>query len=369
MSRIYLDNAATSWPKAPGVLDSFNSYLLTNGSSSARGESSYTFEADEALFDLREKLKNILHMTSGYVSFTHNATCAINQVLYSFLTNSDHVLLSPLEHNSVIRCVKELNLDCDILSSDASGCVIASKIKEKIKPNTKAIIVQLGNNVVATVQEIDKIKAEIKNSGISLIVDASQGLPYLDLNAEGIDAVIIAGHKGLMGLTGTAVIAYSSSFTNKINKCLIAGATGSKSNNIKMEKTFPEYFEAGTQNVAALVALSTALDYIYPDITTYREKLYSITSYLCEKLNFLNNFKVYNFDKRIPVVSIVHKTIDIAQVSNYLTEEGVQHRVGLHCSPLTHSYFKTNGTIRFSPSIYTKKSELDILYNLLKKFD
>ena len=369
MSRIYLDNAATSWPKAQCVLDSFNSYLLNNGSSSARGESLYTFQADEALFDLREKIKNILHMTSGFVSFTHNATCAINQVLYSFLSKGDHVLLSNLEHNSVIRCVNELKLDYDFLSSDSSGLVIASRIKEQIKPNTKAIIVQLGNNVVATVQEIDKIKAQIISSGISLIVDASQGLPYVDLNADGIDAVIMAGHKGLMGLTGTAVIAYSSSFTKKINKCLIPGATGSKSNNIIMEKNFPEYFETGTQNVAALVALSSALDFIYHDISSYREKLNIITSYLDEKLRSLNNFKVYNFDKRIPVFSLVHKTKDIAEVSNYLTEEGIQHRVGLHCSPLTHSYFKTNGTIRFSPSIYTKVSDVDTLYNLLKKFD
>ena len=369
MRRIYLDNAATSYPKPKCVVDSYYSYAVSNGSSSNRSENPYTFEADEKIFDLREKLKEILNLKDGFVSFTFNATTAINYVLYSFLNANDHVLISCLEHNSVVRSLNELKVDYDLLSSDEKGQIIVKDIKYQIKPNTKALVIQSANNVFATVQDIEKIKNEIKDLGIELIVDASQSLPYLDINMEGISALIAAGHKGLMAMMGTAIIAVNNSFVKKINKCLIAGATGSKSNDLNMMKTFPEYFEAGTQNVPALISFYDSLEYIYSDIKSYREKILKLSNYLDEKLRSLDDFIVFNFDKRIPVYSIAHKTQDNADVSNYLTKCGFQHRLGLHCTSLSHKYFSTNGTIRFSFSIFNSFEELDLLIDALKNYN
>ena len=372
MNRIYFDNSSTSFPKPKSVIMAMNSYFYENGSNLQRGESSYNFDAEDVIFSLREELSNLVSSNnSECVIFTPNVTTALNTVISGYLKSGDHVIISPLEHNAVMRPLVENNISYTLLDSDNFGHVIEENIKKSIKKETKACIIQGANNVTGCVQNINKIGNTLKEYGIPLILDSAQSLGHIDYNLEkdNISILCFTGHKSLFGPQGTGGFITSSEIIKEI-KPLIYGGTGSFSDLLTQPDNLPDKFESGTQNIIGLMGLNAAIKYLKGNKEKIRKTERELRRYFISLLDNIKCIKIHSYSDEIPIVSISSNMFDVAKLANYLASKNIQTRVGLHCNVMTHKFIKTYpyGTVRFSFSHFNTKDELDICFSYIKEF-
>ncbi|BEP27768.1 aminotransferase class V-fold PLP-dependent enzyme [Helicovermis profundi] len=377
--RIYLDNGATSFPKAPGVAESMYNYLVNNGASVGRGSYEETLDAQRVIFETRELICKLFNFDKvENVVFTKNITESLNTIIKGLLTDNDHVIISSMEHNAVMRPLNSLELkgiDITRVMCNKYGEIDPSDVRDAIKANTKAIIMIHSSNVCGTVLDLEEIGKIAKENNIFFIVDAAQTAGFLDVDFIKLNASVIAftGHKSLLGPQGTGGFIVSDEICKQINP-FIEGGTGSASEDENQPKYMPDKFESGTPNVVGLYGLNASLKFIFETgLENIRNHELKITKMFIEGLNNIKGIKIIGkleTEGRTPVVSVDFLENDNALVSYMLEKSyGISTRVGMHCAPSAHKTLGTfpSGTVRFSFSYFNTEDEIDYTLNSIKE--
>ena len=383
MNRIYLDQASTSFPKAPGVAQAMMDYLTMNGVNVNRGCYSSAYSAEEVIYETRQLLAELFHFSKcKNVIFTPNVTTSLNSILKGFLKPGDHILVSAMEHNAVMRPVVQLassGISFDRIPCRTDGSMILEKVEELIRPETKAIVTLHASNVCGTRMPLDALGEICQRHQLYFVVDSAQtaGIVPINMDKMHIDALAFTGHKGLRGPQGTGGFLVSQELAEQMEP-LISGGTGSVSHTEEIPDFMPDRFESGTPNLPGIYGLHEALLYLKThSLQAINEKELSLTGYFLEQLQALDDTGRHiriigkkDLTDRNAVVSIQTPEIDMSQVAWQLDNEyGVMTRVGLHCAPNAHKTLGTYpaGTIRFSFGPENTKNELDFAIQGLKK--
>ena len=383
MNRIYLDQASTSFPKAPGVAQAMMDYLTMNGVNVNRGCYSSAYSAEEVIYETRQLLAELFHFSKcKNVIFTPNVTTSLNFILKGFLKPGDHILVSAMEHNAVMRPVVQLaslGISFDRIPCRTDGSMILEKVEELIRPETKAIVTLHASNVCGTRMPLDALGEICQRHQLYFVVDSAQtaGIVPINMDKMHIDALAFTGHKGLRGPQGTGGFLVSQELAEQMEP-LISGGTGSVSHTEEIPDFMPDRFESGTPNLPGIYGLHEALLYLKThSLQAINEKELSLTGYFLEQLQALDDTGRHiriigkkDLTDRNAVVSIQTPEIDMSQVAWQLDNEyGVMTRVGLHCAPNAHKTLGTYpaGTIRFSIGPENTKNELDFAIQGLKK--
>lgn len=383
MNRIYLDQASTSFPKAPGVAQAMMDYLTMNGVNVNRGCYSSAYSAEEVIYETRQLLAELFHFSKcKNVIFTPNVTTSLNFILKGFLKPGDHILVSAMEHNAVMRPVVQLassGISFDRIPCRTDGSMILEKVEELIRPETKAIVTLHASNVCGTRMPLDALGEICQRHQLYFVVDSAQtaGIVPINMDKMHIDALAFTGHKGLRGPQGTGGFLVSQELAEQMEP-LISGGTGSVSHTEEIPDFMPDRFESGTPNLPGIYGLHEALLYLKThSLQAINEKELSLTGYFLEQLQALDDTDRHiriigkkDLTDRNAVVSIQTPEIDMSQVAWQLDNEyGVMTRVGLHCAPSAHKTLGTYpaGTIRFSFGPENTKNELDFAIQGLKK--
>ena len=378
MKDIYFDNSSTSFPKAPNVGRAMGEFIENGAFNINRGSYEGAYEAGSAVLDTREMLKDLFNAPdSKNVVFTPSVTYSLNYFIKGFLKPNDHVLVTSVEHNAVMRPLvqmKELGLEFDVVSCDEEGSITADDFRKYIKENTKAIITTHASNVCGTIIPIEEIGALCKEKGLVYAVDTAQtaGILNIDMQKANIDFLAFTGHKGLLGPQGIGGFISSDKLEGLIYP-IISGGTGSLSDSEEMPDFLPDRFESGTLNLPGIIGLHQALVYLKEaGIDNMRNEKMEITKYFSDKVKEIEGAKVAGkktVEGRLGVVSIDFEGFDNSIVSFYLSSKyKIMTRVGMHCAPRAHQTLNTfpQGTVRFSFSHFNTKEEVDICIDAIK---
>ncbi len=377
MKRIYLDNAATSWPKAPGVGTAMKDFIENGVVNPNRTESALSYSLFETIYSLRDmisKLYNYGHPEC--ICFTNNVTEAVNLVIKGLLNPSDHVIISSCEHNAVMRPLVQCGISYSMIESDRRGYCDYTNLEDLIEKNTKAVIVSQAGNVSGAVQNLEPIAEFTKKHNLMFFVDAAQSSPFvpLDMEKNNITGVLFTCHKSFLGPEGVGGVLLEKNTALRI-KPLIAGGTGSESDSILIPSSLPDRLTAGTENLPGLVGTECALKYTLENLPALRENAVNMTLRLMEGIERIPSLTIKGAginNRRTSVVSVVSSRHDIAAVSSSLLERGnIETRVGLHCAPMAHRTLGTfpSGTLRFSPGPFTTEDEIDETLRILKEIE
>lgn len=371
-NKIYFDNGSTSWPKAPGVVEAMTELLTKGAFNINRGNYEGAYEVEGIVLDTREKLARLFHAPSSRcVVFTPGITYSINFFLKGLLKPGDHVIVSGMEHNAVMRPLRQLEsigVAYDVAQADTEGMVSPDKVELLIKPETKAVMVTHASNVCGTVVPIKEIGEICKRNHLFFAVDSAQSAGTLEVNMQecSIDFLAFTGHKGLLGPQGIGGFLISEELEQVLTP-VIAGGTGSQSDSFDLPANLPDKYESGTMNLPGIIGLHAALSYI-EEVTVeeiHRKKM-ELTAYFLEKVRELEGVRIVgrqHTEGRVAVVSLDFEHVDNAVLAFELEANyGIMTRVGLHCAPLAHKSLHTypEGTVRFAFSASNTKEEIDI---------
>lgn len=360
MNYIYLDNASTTFPKAPNVASAMADYITNCGININRGSYSLAYDVEDIIYTTRQRLHTLFNgHDPSHVIFTQNVTMSLNMVIKGLLKAGDHVLVSSMEHNAVMRPLTQLldeGITFDTIPCDSTGSIQMDSIEPLIRPNTVALIINHASNVCGTIQPLESIGQICKAHNLQFIVDAAQtaGVIPIDVKACHIDALCFTGHKGLLGPQGIGGIILTKEMAQTLTP-LIAGGTGSFSHLETMPTHMPDAFEAGTLNLPGIIGLNEGLDYIESQgmENIHNHELVLTQSFLegLQSIDGINIVGKQNIQDRTAVVSITIDGMDPANIAYEL--ESTYHimtRVGLHCAPRAHQTLGTypEGTVRFS---------------------
>lgn len=379
MNKIYLDNAATSFPKAPGVSDSMKYYIDNIGANINRGGYSEQYKAEEIVFETRQMLTELFNgEDSANVIFTLNITQSLNTVIKGYLKSGDHVIVTSMEHNAVMRPLVQLEkkgVEFSRVMCDEFGRLNPHDIKKAIKKNTKLVVITHASNVCGTILPIKEVGQICKENGLKFVVDTAQtaGCLNIDMKENYIDVLPFTGHKGLMGPQGIGGFLVSSDMANEIEP-LIVGGTGSMSDSEEIPPFMPDKFESGTLNLPGIFGLNEALKYLNNvGIENIYKKEMTLTHKFIEGLMEIDKLVLVGLkvtEGRVSTISVDCLYHDNALVSHLLdTEYNIMTRCGLHCAPSAHKTLGTfpQGTIRFSIGYHNSIEEIEYALNALKK--
>ena len=360
MDYIYLDNASTSFPKAPTVATAMSDYITNRGININRGSYALAYDVEDIIYTTRQRLKTLFNgHDPSHVIFTQNVTMSLNMVIKGLLKAGDHVLVSSMEHNAVMRPLTQLldkGITFDTIPCDSTGSIRMVYIEPLIRPNTVAMIINHASNVCGTIQPLELIGPICKAHNLQYIVDAAQtaGVIPIDVKACHIDALCFTGHKGLLGPQGIGGIILTKEMAHTLTP-LIAGGTGSFSHLETMPTHMPDAFESGTLNLPGIIGLNESLSYIESQgMENIHNHELALTQAFLEGLQSIDGINIVgkqNIQDRTAVVSITIDSMDPASIAYEL--ESTYHimtRVGLHCAPRAHQTLGTypEGTVRFS---------------------
>lgn len=373
---IYLDNAATSFPKPEQVYKAHDYAFRNFGANPGRGGHSLARDCARVIFKTREKIKNFINAKdSGEISFTASTTEALNQAILGSVKEGDHVILSRLEHNSVWRPLewfkKNRNGELDYCVHDDKGYIDLEKLRDSIKANTKLVVINHCSNVFGTIQDIKSIGEITKEKGVLLLVDGAQSMGFtpIDVQEMCIDMLAFAGHKGLLGPMGTGGLYVNKSLALEPIKI---GGTGSMSESPTVPQKGPERYESGTIDTPGIYSLGAGIDYITAyKIDQIRKHKLNLIEKIYSGLDGIVNFYGPGIeDLRGAVVSFNINDMSSVEVAYKLDAcYQIAVRAGLHCSPLAHNLFGTlkQGTIRISPGIYSTEDDINRLIEAIKE--
>lgn len=321
---------------------------------------------EQAIFSLRQKLCRLFDWNSmDQVCFTGSITESLAMVIGGLLGPGDHVIISSLEHNAVMRNLCERHIQYSMIPCDEQGYCLWPMAQDLVKRNTKAIIINACSNVFGTCQDLVKAHELARRNNLLFIVDSAQAAVHQDISMTrlGIDILCFTGHKSLLGPTGTGGFIINDA---KARLDIVkAGGTGSLSFSLEMPDFLPDRYEPGTQNTAGLIGLSYSLNYVLANLEEIRSLEMERTEQLLEGLASIKGVRVIGpqgTQNRGPVISIDVPAKDNADIAyDLMSLYSVETRVGLHCSPMAHKALGTfpKGTIRLSPSSFTTKEEID----------
>ncbi len=368
---IYLDNAATSYPKPEGVYQAVEHALRFAGASPGRGGHEMSLAATRTVFEVREAVAGLFRIPdASRVAFTANATEAINFALFGLLLPGDRVVTSSVEHNAVnrpLRALQDRGVTVVKVAADRRGFVDPTALKAACAEKTRMVVLTHCSNVTGTLQAIEEIGPWCRRQGILFLVDAAQsaGLFSIDVEALAIDLLAAPGHKGLMGPPGTGFLYVREGLQLTP---LILGGTGSHSTSELPPEQMPERLESGTLNAPALAGLKAGIDFITGvGLHRLREQEEALLAQLIGGLRSIPSAMVYGSgDPRWHggALSFNLKGLDPSEVGFLLdTDHGIATRVGLHCAPDAHRSIGTfpRGTVRVSPGYFNTAEEIDHL--------
>ena len=376
MQKIYLDQAATSFPKAPGTADAVYRYMTECGCSVSRGGYAGAYSAEELVYDTRVLLCRLFgcdETDPKKVVFTKNVTESLNVLLKGLLRPGDHVLVSSMEHNAVMRPLGQLakqGIRVTRVPCAGDGSMDPADLETRIEKDTRAVVMLHASNVCGTVLPAAEIGAICRARGIRFILDTAQTAGTLLLNMDGmnIDALAFTGHKGLLGPQGTGGFLIREEMASELEP-LITGGTGSISHTEDVPDFLPDRFEAGTLNLPGIAGLSASLGWLLaqPEGSLLTHELELTTRFLrgmeaLEADGLLRIIGKHGTEGRTGVVSIVPLHMDPAELAFRLDERyGIATRVGLHCAPAAHQTLGTwpAGTVRFSFGAFNTETETD----------
>ena len=360
MNYIYLDNASTTFPKAPTVATAMSDYITNRGININRGSYALAYDVEDIIYTTRQRLHTLFNgHDPAHVIFTQNVTMSLNMVIKGLLKAGDHVLVSSMEHNAVMRPLTQLldkGITFDTIPCDSTGSIQMDSIEPLIRPNTVALIINHASNVCGTIQPLESIGPICKAHNLQFIVDAAQtaGVIPIDVKACHIDALCFTGHKGLLGPQGIGGIILTKEMAQTLTP-LIAGGTGSFSHLETLPTHMPDAFESGTLNLPGIIGLNEGLAYIESQgMENIHNHELALTQAFLEGLQSIDGINIVgkqNIQDRTAVVSITIDGMDPANIAYEL--ESTYHimtRVGLHCAPRAHQTLGTypEGTVRVS---------------------
>lgn len=374
MKYVYLDNGATSFPKAPGVAESMSDYILNVGTNVGRGAYDLSYKAENIVYETRELVCELFNFNKPEnVIFTKNITESMNVLIKGILKEGDHVIVSSMEHNAIMRPLNSLvgkveytKAKCNLL-----GELEIDDLIHSIKPNTKAIIMTHASNVCGTILNLEKVGEICKEYNIFFIIDSAQTAGFLDIDFQKLnsDAIGFTGHKSLLGPQGMGGFILNDKLANEMST-LIEGGTGSLSDIEIQPDYMPDKFEAGTLNIPGIYGLHTSLKYLLDyGVKNIRESEIILVERFLEGIFNIKNINPIgkkNSIGRTGVVSIDFPNYDNGLVAHELSKEyNIMTRSGLHCAPSAHITLGTFpvGTVRFSLSHFTTLEEIDYTIN------
>lgn len=369
MKRIYLDNAATSYPKPPGLGDAVKHFIEDVGENVNR--SGYdSMVAEEIVFETREMLAELFNFpTPENVIFTLNITYGLNFLLKGILQAGDHVVVSSMEHNAVMRPLMQLadqGVELSRVTCDEEGMLDVENLVQHIKQNTKMVVLTHASNVSGTILPIEQIGSICKEKGLLFVVDTAQTAGVLDIDFQRLktDALAFTGHKGLLGPQGIGGFLISQKMAEQMT-ALVSGGTGSLSEYEEVPPYLPDKLEPGTPNLPGIYGLNEALRYLKEvGLDSIKEKESQLAACLLEGLATMERVRIVGpkgIQGRMAVVSADFLGYDNAQVAYYIQKHhGIRTRCGLHCAPAAHKTLGTfpQGTVRFSPGHFNTKTEM-----------
>ena len=372
MRQVYLDNAATALPKAPGVGAAMADYVETVGCSIGRGGYRLACDAAGGVLAVREKLCALVNGPAPRnVCFTPGATYGLNFLLHGLLRPGDRVLTSPMEHNAVLRPLEQLRARgaaVEYLPCTERGELVLDGLEERLAGNVRAVVLTHASNVSGTLFPIERVGALCRERGVFFLVDAAQtlGTEPVDMAAMGIDGLAFPGHKGLLGPQGIGGLVVTDALAAELEP-LVSGGTGSLSESLSMPPFLPDRLEPGTLNLPGIFGLGAALDYLAEQGEALRERERKLSRHLWYRMKELeeDGLRVLGTDdcfNRAGVVSVDFLRADNGEMAFRLEQEyGVLTRVGLHCAPLAHRALGTfpRGAVRFSVGAFTTFADID----------
>ena len=374
---IYLDNAATTWPKPEVVWKAMENIIKNLGANPGRAGHQMALDAGRVVMETRELISHFFNVGSpDRVIYTLNATEALNLALKGCLDSGDHVITSSMEHNAVSRPLYALNqhgVKVSKVKCVNTGEINPEDIRKEINSDTKAIVVSHASNVTGTLMPIEEIGKIAKENGIIFIVDASQtaGVFPIDMQKMGIKLLAMPGHKSLFGPQGTGLLCMGEDID--LNP-LKEGGTGSKSETPYQPDVVPDKFESGTINTPGIAGLGAAVKYIMEEgMGKIRDHELYLCSHLIEGLRDIKGVKIYgpcDVKKQAPVVSFNFKDHDSAETGFILDKAfNIASRTGLHCAPDAHKTIGTfeQGTVRLSISYHNTLDEINEALKAIEK--
>ncbi|NLJ34188.1 MAG: aminotransferase class V-fold PLP-dependent enzyme [Firmicutes bacterium] len=379
MQRIYLDNGATSYPKAPLVGDAVKHFIENVGSNVNRSGYALTQTAEEIVFATREEIGHLFNFAqSENVIFTLNVTYALNFLVQGILQPGDHCIVSSMEHNAVMRPLMQLRergVEFSRVPCDKKGRLRPQDLYKYIRTNTKLVVMTHASNVCGTILPVEEVGKICADNKLIFVVDVAQTAGILPIDYKKIKAHALAftGHKGLLGPQGVGGFLLEDSIASTMCT-LISGGTGSLSEYEEQPPYLPDKFEAGTLNLPGIYGLHAALKYINKvGIDYIREKEMHLAKMLLAGLGNIRGVRVVGLmgiQGRTAVISVDFKGYDNADVAYRLDKYyGIKTRCGLHCAPSAHRTLGTfpQGTVRFSPSHFNTEKEIKITLSALHK--
>ncbi len=374
MNYVYLDNGATSFPKAPGVAQSMSDYILNVGTNVNRGAYSASYEAENTLYETRELICQLFNFNKPEnVIFTKNVTESLNVLIKGLLKSGDHVVVSSMEHNAVMRPLNALgkNIEYSKVKCSNLGELDFKDFKNSLKPNTKAVVMTHASNVCGTILDLENVGKICKEKGIYFIIDSAQTAGFLDIdfNKLNADAVGFTGHKSLLGPQGIGGFVINDSIVDEMNT-FIEGGTGSLSDTEVQPNYMPDKFEAGTLNIPGIYGLNTSLKFILKEgLNSIREKELKLLDKFIQDIYNIKNIEIIGkktLDKRTGILSLDFTNNDNGIISHELSKNfGIMTRCGMHCAPSAHKTLGTfpRGTVRFGISHFNTLEEIEYTIN------
>lgn len=377
---IYLDNASTSFPKPPEVINSMTDFMINFGGNSGRGSSSSSLKSSHIIYECRENIcKFFNYKLSENVIFTNNITSSINILLNSIVKPDWHIITSSMEHNSVLRPLfklqEDLNIDLTIVDASREGFISVEDIENAITNKTKLIILSHCSNVVGSLQPLKEIGIICKSRNIYFIIDSAQtaGAINVDFEELNCNALTFTGHKSLLGPQGIGGFIIDEELNN-IGDPVFVGGTGSLSHSLIQPTFLPDKFESGTLNTPGIVGLNSAIKFINKEsIKAIHDKEYYLSELLINGISNMDFIKLYgskNLNNRLSTFSINMKNLSSNEFSYILDSKyNIINRTGLHCAPLAHKTIGTdeNGTVRLSIGYFNTKDDICFLLDSLNK--
>jgi cysteine desulfurase/selenocysteine lyase len=368
---IYLDNAATSWPKPPEVLKAMTDVLELAGGNPGRSGHRLSVAAAREVYNAREDIASFFNVADPLrVIFTANATHGINIALKGLLKPGDHVVTSSIEHNAVMRPLRSLEkqgVRLSIVPCAADGSLDVRDVVRAMNPRTRLVAITHASNVMGTILPVAEVASVAHKAGALLLVDAAQtaGIIPIDMPAMGIDFLAFTGHKELQGPPGIGGLAIGENIDVSQMEPLMRGGTGSHSASEEQPDDLPDKFESGTLNLVGIAGLHAGIQWVRDrGIDTIRAHLKELTLALINGLSELPGIKVYgplDTSNTVAVVSFSVHHKRVSEVGLKLDEEyGILCRVGLHCAPAAHKTMGSfpEGTVRLAPGVFTTMDDI-----------
>ena len=375
MKTVYLDNAATSYPKPPSVVKAVTDAIESFGGNPGRSSHSLARKTADAVFDTREAVASLFGGQSERVVFTASATQALNIAILGLVPKNSHVLISDIEHNAVLRPVAA-HASYSIYQSAArfpgDNALLLASLEQNLRPNTSAVIACHRSNILPIELPLDVIGDFAKRHHLHFIVDASQSAGVCEINIEksGISALCAPFHKGLFGIRGGGFVLFNKALSAESIQPFVMGGSGSDSQSLRMPNDLPERLEAGTLPVEAILSLKAGIAFLNEvGISPIRTKEEALAAYLRERMLSLPFLRLYMAkDRSGSVVLFNLRNRSPAEVASQLDDCGIALREGLHCAPLAHRLCGTeeSGALRASVGYFNTRDDIDYLIDTLK---